>query len=364
MRPSLLTLESTFNPRSNSLNAIRLVLAALVIVSHSFALGGYGPEPEAGGLNLGTWAVVGFFGLSGFLITRSRMSRAPVHAFYIARFLRIYPGFVVALLACSFVFAPITVWRGTTGTFELADQWGFVVNNLLLYPPEMWQLGIGTTLSETPFPTMWNGALWTLFWEASCYVGIGLLATIVRRRGMPVATLAGFVLLTMLGLANQTGVVTLGWLWPRVLVLGIAFFAGAVAYVYADRIQVGNWFVIVIGVGLLVVTLFGLAGSLGPFMLTVLLIRAGTVLPLHKVGRATDISYGLYIYGWPVQQLVAITFRNHDLPLVGFMALSLAGAACLGWLSWTIVEKPALRLRPRPKSLQVPGATPRHPALK
>ena len=79
-----------FAEGKNSLNAIRLVLAAMVIVSHSWWLGGYGPEPQPGGVKLGTWAVIGFFGISGYLITQSRVQARTTWSYARARFPRIY----------------------------------------------------------------------------------------------------------------------------------------------------------------------------------------------------------------------------------------------------------------------------------
>jgi peptidoglycan/LPS O-acetylase OafA/YrhL len=75
------SLAQRFQPRHNSLNALRLALATLVVVSHAWPLTGLEPEPGFGGANLGTWAVFGFFAISGFLITRSRLrTRRPANA--------------------------------------------------------------------------------------------------------------------------------------------------------------------------------------------------------------------------------------------------------------------------------------------
>src|SRR5688572_10368973 len=102
-----------FDEGRNSLNALRLILAALVIVSHSWWLGGYGAEPHPGGMKLGTWAVIGFFGISGYLITRSRVHSRSAVSYCRARFLRIFPGLAVCVAAVAFVMAPLAA--GLTG---------------------------------------------------------------------------------------------------------------------------------------------------------------------------------------------------------------------------------------------------------
>ncbi|WP_186760172.1 acyltransferase family protein [Arthrobacter alpinus] len=129
-----MSLLAFFSPRNNSLNALRLGLALLVIVSHSSALGAYGSEFTIGGEALGRWAVFGFFGLSGFLITRSRLSGRPVSDYYRARVLRIFPAFAVSLLVVAFVMAPLSHFFGSTGRYSPVDALSFFFRNLALYP--------------------------------------------------------------------------------------------------------------------------------------------------------------------------------------------------------------------------------------
>src|SRR3954451_5058370 len=96
------TFASAFNPDRNAIAFFRMVLAILVIASHSFALGGFGPDPfgriTEGQHNLGAIAVSLFFLLSGFLITRSVLRSRSVGRFLWHRFLRVFPGYWVCLL--------------------------------------------------------------------------------------------------------------------------------------------------------------------------------------------------------------------------------------------------------------------------
>src|SRR5262245_6149816 len=98
------TLADGFALRRNSLNFLRLVFALMVIVSHAWPVGGYGDDPRIAGEKLGTWAVAGFFAISGFLIANSRR-HAPMGTFLVRRVLRIYPGYLVCLVVVAFAFA-------------------------------------------------------------------------------------------------------------------------------------------------------------------------------------------------------------------------------------------------------------------
>jgi hypothetical protein len=103
-------LANAFDPTRNAFGLFRFALAALVIVSHCYPLGGFGRDPlevvTAGRLSLGLFAVAMFFVLSGFLITRSA-SRTSAVRFLWHRFLRIFPGYWVCLVVCAFILAPM-----------------------------------------------------------------------------------------------------------------------------------------------------------------------------------------------------------------------------------------------------------------
>ena len=339
------TIATRFDPHHNSLYALRLVMASLVILSHSWLLGGFGTEPSLGGNTLGTWAVIGFFSLSGFLITRSRLSPKSTADFYRDRFLRIYPGFLVCLLVVAFVLAPIAAKIQSTA-YLVRESITYVIRDLPLYTPKVWQRDIGATLAENPYPDIWNGPLWTLFWEAICYIMVGVLVSIVSRRFVPYVMVAIFVVATLAQLAAVIGVVQ----WPdrfdTAIPLFTAFSAGALMFLFAYRIPVGI-IPTVVAVGVLAsVILAGAASALAAIPVSFLLLQLGRLLPFSKVGSVNDISYGIYIYGWPVQQMLIVLLP--DLPVAVFVLLSLAATIPLAAASWFLVEKNALRFKSRP----------------
>lgn len=351
-----MSLTAAFDPRSNSLNAVRLGLALLVVVSHSWALGGAGPEPELGGMNLGTWAVFGFFGISGYLITRSRLSGHSVRQFYRARFLRLFPGFLVSLFVVAFIFAPVSLLLSPGGTFTVLDQVGYVVRNLFLYPPFIGQYDIGSTLTGTPFLDVWNGPLWTLFWEAACYVLVGVAASLWPRHVLGRFMIAILLFASLAGVAAMSAE-AIPLLVDRTLPMVAAFAGGALLFLYDERFR-RKW-AVPAALLLLIVSVFSnTATTIAPLPLTYLLFVLSAVIPLRKVGTRFDISYGVYIYGWPVQQSIAL-MAGDALPVWLFVALSIAGTLPLAFLSCRFVEQPALAFKQKrmPASLPVAAAT-------
>ena len=154
------TIDAGFDPRRNSLNCLRLVLAVAVIVSHTWPLGGYGPDPVIAGETLGTWAVAGFFAISGYLIANSRL-HLPFGTFVVRRVLRIYPGYLVCLEVVAAGFAPLSAALGS-GSINWGSAGSYLVDNLLR---KVHQDGISDTLANAPYGPAWNGSLWTLIYE-------------------------------------------------------------------------------------------------------------------------------------------------------------------------------------------------------
>lgn len=338
------TLDDVLNPSSNSLNFLRLVFAGCVIVSHAWPLSGREPEPSIGGSELGLWAVFGFFAISGYLITRSRLNGQRALHFYRARALRILPAFVVCLVVVAFGFAPLSLLFDPHGSWDPASAGTFVMKNLPLYPPNLFQGGIEGTLTSTPFLELWNGPLWTLFWEAACYVAVGVAVSILPRMLLRPALLVAAAGLTAYSLLGALDVIAINAVIVRVVPLVTTFILGALLFLYRTRLPVGPVTVVASAVVVVAASVAGLASPLALLPFAFLVLVVGGTLPLVGVGSRYDISYGIYIYGWPVQQTLALAF-GPELPLPVFIALSLVLTAPLAWLSCVLIERPALALK-------------------
>jgi peptidoglycan/LPS O-acetylase OafA/YrhL len=338
------TLSSEFDSRRNNLTPLRLGLAVAVLVTHGQS-NGFGWQVHLGRTELGQVALDSFFVISGLLVTRSYLALGSFARFAWHRFLRIMPGFWVCLLVTALVFAPIAalVERGSAGAAFSGDRSAlhYVVNNAGLL---MRQYDIAGLLSTVPNPEVFNGSLWTLVFEAVCYALLGLvgLCGILQRRrwvvGVGVVVLWGLLLVTELGLLPLPGTTL-----APLLRFAFVFALGSAAWLYAERLPISGELAVG-ALGTVVLALLTTDHSyllLGGVGLAYLLVWVTVRAPLPWRPRA-DLSYGVYVYHWPVQQLLALVGLSALGPTPTVL-LGLVGAATCALASWHLVERPALR---------------------
>lgn len=332
------TLRDSYNPRRNNFDVIRLVLAVLVAVSHGIVMH-TGTQPYWGQSTLGDFAVDGFFVLSGFLVVSSYLRLRNFFRYSWHRLLRIMPGFWVCLIVVAFVAAPLaallqglaisTAFTATPTAFHfLAVNAGLLIN----------EYGIGGLLADNPTPYVFIGSLWTLVLEAMCYVALAILGLLgVLRHRWLVGILA--MVLWLLASAQSLGApVPLG---DNVLRMLLMFFLGACAYLFAEKIPM-HWSLLLGSIALFLASVLALenyriAGA-GAFVY--LLLWCAARLPF-QVKLPVDLSYGVFMYHWPLQQLLVLTMAA-QLPTWAFVPVSLVLSVPIALTSWHLVERPAL----------------------
>lgn len=353
------TIVDRFDPRHNSVNALRLLLAGAVLVSHGIKFGG-GEDPlgavTGGRVDLGTVAVDGFFVLSGFLIVRSYLSSPSTWRYLWRRCLRILPGFWICLLVSAVVILPLAqlLEYGTLSGFPLTGDLSvvtYVTHNWFLF---MQQFDVRGLMAGEAV----DGSLYTLFYEFACYLGVaalGLLGLYLRRRWTVVAIVTLVWLVTLANLVTDGGVTRGSTTMELFLRLGGMFLAGMVFQLWSARIPFTRLGA-VLALMLLAASVFGASrfgvdpGSwliyqlLAPPAIAYLLLYAGSSTKLAAVGAKRDISYGLYIYAWPIQVLLLLVGAAAWHVSV-YLAVSIALACGAAYLSWILVESPALSLK-------------------
>ncbi|MDO4918827.1 acyltransferase [Kocuria sp.] len=333
------TLGRGLGGHDNALNLIRLVLASAVIVGHSVPVGGY---PESVWQSASGTAVNGFFVISGYLIAGSRM-RLSLRAYLWRRALRIYPGFWVSLAVTAVVVAPVAAALGGE-RYEPLSALAYVVANATLY---ISQWDIQHLLEAVPFPNVWNASLWTLWLEGAAYLLAGLVLTVPRVRRRPLPWLALLLVLTLVMQFASYGPVDLTTTkFFQGFRLGGFFLAGMVLWAARDRVPLRWW----LGVPALALALVAsswpvpVTWAASALPLAYGLLWLGAVLPV-RIGAVNDLSYGTYIYAFPLQQLLVVLGANTVLTHGQFSVVALACTLPVAWLSWHLVEKPALKFK-------------------
>ena len=330
----------------NSFHLIRLLLAIAVLYRHSFDLLAAGHADVVLDLipprtHLGRIALCFFMVVSGFLVARSWTQSQRWRDFLLRRGLRVYPGFVVAACFSAFVAAPLGS-ANPGGYLDAIDLVGFLVGTAQLD-----KLSIPPSFLGNPYPGPVNGSLWSIKIEFECYLGLmalGLLG-VFRRRGLMLAIFGAM----LIAHAVQGYVPSSFDRFAHHLQLSTFFMAGVVAYLYRDRIKRSYGWLEIAGL----VTLCTAILEIG---FVELLPLTGTYLLLYlayeprllsfQFGRRVDLSYGIYLYAWPVQQLLVQAFGAALNPYT-LSVLALLGSGGLAWLSWSFVERPFLALKQR-----------------
>ena len=352
------TLAGAFDPHANGFGLLRFVLAFVVIVAHTFPLGGFGDgrDPlDRYGASLGSLAVCGFFVISGFLVARSLLTCPSTLAFLWRRFLRVFPGFWVCLLVTAFGFG-LLAWRlehGSVAGYLAAtpSAVGYVLANSLLRMSQ-WDIGgllEGNPLARSAGSAALNGSLWTLFYEFVCYLGLAGLGAvgIARRSRRTVAVVAaGLWAAEVVERLAPGALGRLGPLFtdPWFRRLGLLFLLGVLAFLYADRVPASGRVALVAGLAFAASVPLGLSDLVGIVPLAYLLLWVAVRRPLHRFEAAGNLSYGLYIYAFPVQQLAA-SYRVDRFGAPAYLAACTAVVLVLAALSWRLVEEPSLRLK-------------------
>jgi peptidoglycan/LPS O-acetylase OafA/YrhL len=340
-------------PRQNNFDALRLLAAISVIFSHSFLIAEGTQSNEwlirlTGNQSiLGLTGVFVFFAISGFLVTQSfEQTPNPLH--YLAkRALRIFPGLFIATLLSAFALGPLVAELPISDYLSHAEPYEYVLGNTLL-DQTVHELP-GVSFVKNPVGLEVNGSLWTLRLEFAMYLmvlGLGLLRLLTAR----VALLLIAFGIACLRFNILDELEKWGWFFRLLSDWGwlVGFFAaGMILYklrhtrIFDGRIAFAALAGLILSVPLRAfIPLFPVFGCY-----LALWLALTPRLPRIPAASFGDLSYGLYIYGWPTEQAVMWVSGGHA-AWWQVLVFALPTAATLAFLSWHLIERPMLRLKP------------------
>lgn len=332
--------------RHNNFDALRLVAAIAVILSHAFLLGEGNEDHEplrllTGEAPLGIAAVFVFFTISGFLVTQSFETTGSPLGFVAKRALRIFPGLILCLLLSAFVIGPALTALPLGDYFAGAGIYRYVVSNIVMIMPSNALPGIW--FSAYSFGDVFNGPLWTLPCEVLMYL---LVLALGATRQLKLPVLVALIAIGMIAIwfdCASSEYVIGGALWLLgFFAAGMALYKLRATRIFDARLALLALLGLIVSVKLhLFILFFPLFGAY-----LVLFLALDRRLPVIPAARFGDLSYGLYIYGWPVEQTI-VRLHGGAAPWWLVFAIALPVTAAIAFASWHLVEQPALRLKTR-----------------
>lgn len=336
-----MSLSAAASSRDNHFNLIRMIAATGVLVSHAYPLS-LGPgtgqpfQQTLQGITLGSVSVYIFFAISGYFIAQSFVRTGSLYRFVMARVLRLFPALVVVLLVTIAV-AGLWLTTAEPGVFRMQAVMYFLRNVTLFFL----QYDLPGVFEANPYGPAINGSLWTLNYEVLCYASVfvaGVAGLLTRR-----LVVAGAVVAVMLA-QLATPHVNLPYRLEKLIELGLPFAIGTGLFVWRDHVRLdGRILAALCGAAVLAAwtplfhVVFVTALSYGTFYLGCLPSRI-----VGQYNRLGDYSYGMYIYAFPIQQLVAA--QGVTSPLWNVL-IATAGTLVCAVLSWVLIEERALRLK-------------------
>ena len=343
--PSAADILNRNNGEGPGFNALRLILSLTILAAHSGWVAGADTSEDWTGFH-GIFLlslVPAFFALSGFLVTGSAVRTGAVRPFIALRAIRIVPALFVEITLSALVLGPLlTSWalRDYFSDIRFWEYFGNVVGRIRFELPGVFE--------GNPVAGVVNQNLWTLKPEFYCYIvmagmiAVGLLG---RRRLFAILSLATVLGATVAAFATGFGMSGGNYHWTVVV---FYFLVGCLYFQWRDHLKI-HWALFVFSL-LASVALMAAPREYAffvPFFLTYCVIYVG-LLPLHLPARIKklDVSYGIYLYGFPIQQaIISQTDLFHaNGPLL--FAISAPIVVLFALFSWLWIEKPFLAVKP------------------
>lgn len=330
---------SNERPRNN-FDALRLLAALAVLYSHQYPITG---TSYPAGLNVpmvGGAAVMAFFVISGYLVTLSWWAQPRLLAFAAKRVLRIWPALIVVVLLAWCVLGPLLTTLPLTDYWRNPMGWDYLRNILL-----QTRYNLPGVFANHPLANTINGSLWTIPMEVSCYAVLaacGVLGLLRWRWLWALACLGYLLWFTTTMTMDILGAMQHRWEFPAYFVFG------SLIATVRDQFLQHRWrYAALAGAAALLAYALQFPYTALLLFMPAALIAVGTsTWPLlSQAGRFGDVSYGVYLYAFPIQQTL-----YHLWPQLGFgtsLALVTMLSLVAGWLSWRLVEAPVLRLKSR-----------------
>lgn len=321
----------------NNLDLFRLIASCMVICGHAYALLPGGGSDVIGRLlgfdYLGSLAVKIFFFISGMLVTSSLLKKQSIPEYISARFFRIWPALIAVLIITTFFIGSFFTTLSAGDYFANADTYKYFLHNIFMRydsaPPGVFQ--------NTAVPAL-NGSLWTIPLEVFAYILLAGVFIIGKglKNPRPVILACG-VFIIINHIFGSPVLFTNSASNLEIAMLGPCFAIGAIFALYKDKIDIN----LAISVGLLVMYFLFRNNHFNYYLFYLAIFYSILFVASReftkKLKLPFDASFGIYLWGWPVQQIMAYYFSQYG--VIFNQISSIIIAIIMGSLSWLLIEK-------------------------
>jgi peptidoglycan/LPS O-acetylase OafA/YrhL len=261
---------------------------------------------------------------------------------------RIYPGFLAAFFVCLLVVAPL---GGTDITLKTTNEWAAAIFGAMFLHGPSWSSFVGL-----PIPAL-NGSMWSIPVEFNCYLLVIVLGNLgFYKRKWPLLILTVLLLMATELKFDFWLPRPANWLiGDRYLLFRCfgMFCVGSLYYIQRDRILFSSRLAALAAAALV----FFLSQSilaeaafavLGGYLIFWAALHVNSPV-LQRINSNQDISYGVYLYAWPMQSLLVYYFHLRSPALLLLVTIPLT--YCIGYASWRVIESPLKNFKRAKKNL-------------
>lgn len=345
-------LVDTVGMKSENLHLMRFIAAIMVIISHAFYVSTGSETGELfrtitnNQLTMGEFAVSIFFLCGGYLIAMSVEKNKTAKKYFSARIKRLIPPLFFVTVLTVILGAFISTWK-PVGYVLSPDTWKYLLNVVFIRVKEL------PGVFQNNADSVVNGAYWTLPLEFACYIVcfIAYKLTLLKKKRYPLG-----IPIVAVGCVCAWRI---GWMYPalREMISPVLLFCIGMGYwVYREHISLNlrNFVISIVVFVLLFVIGQGEIAMLLAFPYMMMYIWFGMKQCSSKLGKLGNYSYGIYLWGYTVQQTVVHFWPEDTMPPVINMLIAIPISIVLGVLTYEIVENGCKGIPERVKNFKCP----------
>jgi peptidoglycan/LPS O-acetylase OafA/YrhL len=328
---------------TNGFDYLRIVLAVAVIGWHGVSTS-YGAGYELAFYVTWVRSIVYpilpmFFVLGGFLVAGSLFRTRSFSEYFLLRVLRFLPALLAVVTLSAVVLGPLLTTEALPAYFFNEEFFAYFLNVFAYFKGEL-----PGVFADNPAPRTVNISLWTIPWEFGC--SIALFAVMFCRKELRSRALVAVTVVALI--AIPTFLIAIGrgaslHLRPPGHLLALCFMTGTCFYVYRHKIPF-NFPLFIGSVALSLLLFYGVRSAyIAIIPITYVTIYLGVLNP-PKFGfmKSADLSYGIYLYGFVIQQTLMSLFPAARVWWINWTVSTILAALCASF-SWYLIEGPIMR---------------------